>query len=861
MRSDDATTNTSTCDTIDSIPGQNNIIMPTSSQENTTDGTTDPASSSTPAVEGQASAGGAAVSIGFTDEIEALKSKISELENYAKRTPPATTTFEDSEGVTRHLPDSDQGPSQSNLMADMGQYQRMEECLYKHRKEWENNGIRKRLGFDNERNSKRFGMVAPGDAYGPWLNKWKEVTSPKYKRPNPFDPSHKCIHVPGDTSEMDEFDHAIDYGAARDRLRKNFEWDMDRMFLAEEMEIRKRREDGEKQKDPSEEKAEMEIKAANKDLESQACAKLELNRLDWLAFKRLSRSPESELCVIDILIGEPILNDDFGRKNYPYFGRRVGKVGKIQHPKLPTSKLAPEEGPLPERIRIHSAALQGILRTIDPSVVGPEKLTAFVLIRPFKTLFHHEQELRSWCTGLKQQLESSSKTTEPQPATYTTTGSEQGSQSAHSHNSSKLDNMSTKMTDASLHAAREEVKEVAAVDKQHEDHGFSASSEDKDTSEGEEEEEEEVDSNDITRSTTALDHLKCLLSFMDSYMLARQNYLSSQECRKIFFSDLWYLFRPGMEVIGRDGKQAYRVTYVTSPSHRVVPAWQTWVWGSGDKKKKAPFSITCVYIDFDGHRVGPVSRSFDFRKFDGEMDVTSLPVYPLRLHPTTRKNFSESEWLNLNRCPPESRYRQKLINRGARFLEVAGIKPMYYAGPTLGIRDEVESQVVIDFETAFSIDNERQQAWKPNLEIMLGNSVPKSPDKTDSDGEADDDDDDIFCSADCCRGDIIWYDAHIDNLQRQDYVNGLLPKIGGPSEQPSIAIIPQPLGELRNGPEKNSYAISDDERVIMSYRVFGFVLRSRQWGDYFFSVPKCHMLEIGILTARFLSSVGPVLSH
>jgi hypothetical protein len=291
-----------------------------------------------------------------------------------------------------------------------------------------------------------------------------------------------------------------------------------------------------------------------------------------------------------------------------------------------------------------------------------------------------------------------------------------------------------------------------------------------------------------------------------------------------------------MEVIGRGGKQAYRVIKVTSPRHRVVPVWQTWLLGSGDKKKKALFSITCVHIDFDGYRIGPVSGRFDFKKFDGEIEVTALPVYPLRLHPMTRNNFSQAEWLELDSYPPESRYRRKLINRGTKFLEVAGVKPMYYAGPTLGIRDEVESQVVVDFETAFSADDERQQAWKPTLEIMLGNPDSKEPDSIDDTHQ--DQDEILGCRAACCRDDSVCNDAHIDDLQRETYVNGLLPKTGGPNEQPSVAIIPQPLEEMRNYSNKTSYAISDDERVIMSYRVFGFVLRSRQWGKYSCSMPR-----------------------
>lgn len=284
-----------------------------------------------------------------------------------------------------------------------------------------------------------------------------------------------------------------------------------------------------------------------------------------------------------------------------------------------------------------------------------------------------------------------------------------------------------------------------------------------------------------------------------------------------------------MVVIGRDGKQAYRVINVTSTRHRVVPSWQTWMWGlggkKGDKKKGAPFSTTCVYIDFDGKNLGPVSKTFDFKRFDGEMEVTSLPVYPLRFHPLRRADFSDTEWSELGLLSPEKRFTQKLINRGSKFLEVVGIKAMYYAGPTLGVRDDVESQVVIDFETAFSVDDKKQQEWKPNLEFLLGN-----PSRDDEDDDQDDDqEDNIACNAACCN-EFVHDDTYVDLKMREAYINGLLPKTGGQHDQPSIVIIPQPISELGIGPEKNGYTIPDEERILMSYRVFGFVLRSRQWG-------------------------------
>jgi len=758
------------------------------------------------------------VAVNLTAELEALKIKIFELEKQAQ----GGSAARHSDGGAQDPADPESEKTRPDPMSDIEQYRRMEQFLYKHRKEWEMKAPQHKIfGMDLSYFSRSY--LDRKLEHGPWDYKWMPYSYPDYNRPNPFDLAHQGIDVPGDASEMDEFDIAIDFGAARDRIRKNFEWEMDRIFLAEEMGIRRRKkEEGKKSEELKKAKEEEKAKADEQSARP-TCAQLRLNRVDWFAFKRLSQSEERDSCVIDILIGEPIINDDVGTGWYGRSGRRVRKAVKSQYPQTSAS-LTPGLAPLPERIRIHSASLRKILARIigsEASEVADMNSPAVVLVRPFKVLFYREQALRSWCTSLEEKFEQITKATEHGLAE--TASPEQGNDSSQGHDLSQADKVPEKTTTNVPQSIMEDVKDKDKdKDKEGGDHDDDVENED------EEEREEKEDPNDVSRSAMALDHLKCLLNFMDSNISAKQAHLNSSKCTKVFFSDLWYLFRPGVVVIGRDGKQAYRVVNVTSTRHRVVPSWQTWFWNSGDKKKKAPFSTTCVYIDFDGKNLGPVSKTFDFKRFDGEMEVTSLPVYPLRFHPLRRTDFSDTEWKDVELLPPEKRYTQKLINRGSKFLEVVGIKAMYYAGPTLGIRDDVESQVVIDFETAFSVEDKKQQEWKPNLEVLLGNPGPEDQDDNREDNAA--------CTAACCN-EFVHDDTYVDLKTREAYVNGLLPKAGGQNEQPSVVIIPQPLGELRISPEKNDYAIPDDERIIMSYRVFGFVLRSRQWGKQSFSSP------------------------
>jgi hypothetical protein len=155
-----------------------------------------------------------------------------------------------------------------------------------------------------------------------------------------------------------------------------------------------------------------------------------------------------------------------------------------------------------------------------------------------------------------------------------------------------------------------------------------------------------------------------------------------------------------------------------------------------------------------------------------------------------------------------------------KFLEVASVKHMYYAGPTLEVRDEVESQVVIDFETAFAVEDVAQKLWKPDLETLIGGAMAEE------DEESEDEED--VCRAECCREELVHDDSYVDDKQSSEYVDNLLPKAGRLDEQLSVAVIPRPLEELRS--RTGEPLISEDDLLIMSYRVFGFVLRSRKWG-------------------------------
>lgn len=525
--------------------------------------------------------------------------------------------------------------------------------------------------------------------------------------------------------------------------------------------------------------------------------------------------------MIEVLTEEPVHHDGTGLARYTRTSRGADTNGNLTN----------GQKMLPELIRICSAPIRAILAGMlgtSASDFGDKQ--SFVLVRPFKILFHHSQDLKSLVKKLERKLScAESFSTKKRLIQHT------------------LDTRMIESRAPLVSTAGQHMDHVLSMNREAIPGGDSGSiytplktsvaqsdnSED-DSSDNEGESREgaykEEHAENPNRTELALKHFRVLTRFMDTEMETKQVQLLTMTCRKVFFADLWYLFRPGQEVIGRDGRQAYHVVSVTSPRHHKNQPWDTWPMLNSHKskvkkkKKQSAFRITCNYIDFDGSHIGPVSEVFDFKHFDGQTEITSLPVYPIGLHVLKQSDVSDIEWTQLESLAPGGRFRQHLIKRGAKFLSILGIEPMYYAGPTLRAREEVESQVIIDFKTAFSTRNGKDKMTPPELQSLVEGM-------SSSEEEAEDGIVNQECTADCCRHDWVYDDTFVDGKERTRYVNSLLPSPHNANREPSIAAIPQCLKDLQNVTTATGYSISEDELIIMSCRVFGFVLRQRRWGE------------------------------
>ena len=366
---------------------------------------------------------------------------------------------------------------------------------------------------------------------------------------------------------------------------------------------------------------------------------------------------------------------------------------------------------LPERMCINSDLLIAILNDITSlSLSSP-----LVMIRPFKVLINWESEIRQRLALLENKWreldaladikqEKYATEGEPNPAGAMAIEREEGDADGElrgdrpnasdmpvAHNPMELavqqstvnDNQQTKPTDG-MGGQAAEISEGKASEKLTEGH--------------------DQLTDDIQDDLVSLDGkpalrcLRLLVKFMDEQVNGPLAELKKAgRHQQVFFADLYHFFAPGDEIYKFHGSgtneqvSAYRVLQVTGGRRFNFSG------KSGDEDDApemalskevrgalgSPLVITCIHVDFDGEEFGPVTTPFPIREYTGERSTASLPVCPTAFTKDLRD------------------LRTNLELRGQRFVELAQISHKAYSGLTIDAVEEIDSQVIIDFNTTF----------------------------------------------------------------------------------------------------------------------------------------------------------------
>ncbi|KAI9736752.1 MAG: hypothetical protein M1834_000956 [Cirrosporium novae-zelandiae] len=271
-----------------------------------------------------------------------------------------------------------------------------------------------------------------------------------------------------------------------------------------------------------------------------------------------------------------------------------------------------------------------------------------------------------------------------------------------------------------------------------------------------------------TTSFKAFQHLRLLIQFMDEDLkplFDLRRGLANGTTKKIAFDDLWHLFDYGQDVRTKEGK-----------SIQILK-------GLNESPSEA-FIVEAYCLDFDGSMFGPKQKRFNIPRYEGLKDITALSIFPLSHDPTQRETHSTA------------------LQRGERFLgylNESKVAHCQYTGLTLDEQPEqVDSQVIIDNRLSFL----KNSYYQPHigLESLVSHDIRETRQPSPLGANC------LFDG--CCGKDWIYRDYQLDNKRREAYMNlnsGLLDTF------------------------ENIEDMSDDEKILLPYLTYGFVLRTRKW--------------------------------
>lgn len=228
-----------------------------------------------------------------------------------------------------------------------------------------------------------------------------------------------------------------------------------------------------------------------------------------------------------------------------------------------------------------------------------------------------------------------------------------------------------------------------------------------------------------------LQHMHCLVGFMDRYIKPILSRLENISNRKISFRELWYLFKPGDDIYIPLHVQGGSITtdaISNTPEifqNRYERSWKVTGTSGGRPNisvaqnrnanlKSNSFKVDCYYIDFYGKYYRPLVHTFEIMPFKGERDIISLDFYPSRY---LAISYPERQAALNTITEGEGKTLFDGISRGFRHC--------YYSGPTLRrhpcgcsmengptIQEHIESEVIIDFKMTML----KHPSWRPPQE-------------------------------------------------------------------------------------------------------------------------------------------------
>lgn len=174
--------------------------------------------------------------------------------------------------------------------------------------------------------------------------------------------------------------------------------------------------------------------------------------------------------------------------------------------------------------------------------------------------------------------------------------------------------------------------------------------------------EEVSETHDSEYTTTCQEHIDILVGYMDGLTgigLRNAELLWNNEVPKTTFTSLWLLLKPGTDVFVQE--QGKLNAYVIESFSGGVP------WGLHNARSR-PYLVNVWNLNFDGQVLSRSVKEVSISIFDGQREITSLPLFPIKFY------VDED---------PQNSLRQQLVDRGKRFVKMVKAPTFQeYSGPS-----------------------------------------------------------------------------------------------------------------------------------------------------------------------------------
>jgi hypothetical protein len=475
--------------------------------------------------------------------------------------------------------------------------------------------------------------------------------------------------------------------------------------------------------DPSQAEAQAEEEESWEDQRRKIPLRVDVEWLDFDHFK--NRYSEKEgLAILEVLIGHPQIAQDVARET-----SRRGNRCDIRFPgPMPKPPVVDGESCWPQRIRIQSPELILLLSRLSGHRDTWTTTNPRTFFAPFRGFHHYLPQLKESLKILK-----TIWPTEDDAGDGTASKTPKSS-AGDLKDDHKLNTESAKTGDGSGNANGSDTSDSDsdsdADDVAHLDSGPMSA--------------DVAVSGDVVDSAVTLAHLQKFVDFIDEHLEPLWRRAAGTSQRKFRFADLWMVFQPDEVVYvasASDSSQPENSHIArSSDGERYQTAWRFYslvLYAVQDdrpddtaKISKRKLEVCVYYLDYDGDSYVPARTRFTINHYDGEKDITSLPVYPLRF------------------LKDADKIKEDLRQQGLWFRQAVTEKHLYYDGWTLshgptgassdskksGIRgvQHIDGDVIIDFVEGFkseaTLNGMGPSSWSKGLATFDDTNWPTGDD-------------------------------------------------------------------------------------------------------------------------------------